>query len=242
MSKSNFHINDNLNEVNITDNIFLIQGRRTPIVEAWYEIASENLKSANVLLENRCFNHAVFFVQQCVECIVKGVFLENGILNADKIKKDISHNPSEAFKQLYKTIGYEQGIEYCQQIPDMLVKKSSFEGKLILGANIANQFTEAYEIYYSQLKNNVPSVTSTLESYVEDYVMNTKFYYQNILLLFSCLFTHEVESNARYFTEKNNQISFPNQIFTTNKISELLPTFIRGLSTLIDYFAGSWIR
>lgn len=238
MSKSKIHINNNLNEVNITDNIYLIQGCRTPTVEAWYKIANENLKSANILLENKCFSHAIFFIQQCVECIVKGVFLMSGILNADKIK-DISHNPSDAFKQLYETIGYEKGIEYCQQIPDMLAKKSSFEGKMILGVSLANQFTTAYENVQSQFKNNLPSDTSTLESYVEDYVINTKFYYQNILLLFSCLFTHEVESSARYFTETNNQINFPNHIFSTKKISETLPTFIRPLSYLIDYFAGN---
>ena len=180
MSKGNFHINDNLSEVNITENIFLIQGRRTTTVEAWYKIASENLKSANVLLENRCFSHAIFFIQQCVECVVKGVFLEAGILNVDRIKKDISHNPSGAFKQLFETIGYEQGIEYCQQIPEMLAKKSSYEGKMVLGINLANQFTEAYNNYYSQFKNTVLSDTSTLKSYVEEYIITTKFYYQNI--------------------------------------------------------------
>ena len=121
MSRSKIQINDRFKEINISNEIVLIKGSRTHYVEAWYKIAEDNLSSAKVLLENKCVNHAVFFIQQSVECIVKGLFLEAGILNADKIRC-INHNPSDAFKKLYKKINYEQGLEYCHQIPEMLNK------------------------------------------------------------------------------------------------------------------------
>ena len=236
MNKGKIQINDNLNEINISNEIVLIKGNRMPAVDAWYKIAEDNLFSAMCLLENKHVNHAVFFIQQCVECIVKGVFLESGILNAEKIKC-ISHNTLDAFKILYKKIGYEQGLEYCRQIPEWLNNKSSFEDKLILGASLANQFIRYFKDYIVEFKSRIiSSDSSKYKNVMTEYYVVEKCFFQNILLLFSCLFTHKVEQEARYFTTKNDLIVLPNDIFSTNKISEGLPTFIEALKTLINYF------
>lgn len=238
MSKNKLQINDNLNEINISKDIVLLKGKRTQTVNAWYEIAADNLSSAKVLFENKCVNHAVFFIQQSVECIVKGLFLEAGILNADIIRY-INHNPSDAFEKLYKKIDYEQGLEYCRQIPEMLNKRSSFEEKMILVTSLANKFTSAFKEFMLAFQSNIISFdTSRYESSVIDYYVTEKCYYQNILLLFSCLFTHKVESNARYLTAMNNNVILPKQMFSTPQIIERLPSFIAATTTLKDYFVG----
>lgn len=238
MSKRKIQINDNFNEINISNEIVLIKGSRTPNVDAWFKIAEDNLSSARVLFDNNRVNHAIFFIQQCVECIVKGIFLEAGVIREDKIKS-INHNPSEAFEKLYEKIGYEQGLQYCRQIPEMFNKRSSFEEKFILGISLANQFTTAFNEFQFKIQSVINSLDTTrLESSIEEYNQEEKFYYQNILLLFSCLFTHKVEMDTRYFTSMNNGIVFPRHIFSTSKIVERLPSFIRLLTTLKDYFVG----
>lgn len=160
MSKHKIQINDNLNESNISSDIVLIKGLRTPHVEAWYKIADDNLSSARILLENNRVNHAVFFIQQCVECIVKGFFLEARIIAEAKIKS-INHNPSKAFEKLYEKIGYEQGLQYCRQIPEMFDKRSSFEEKVILGIFLANQFTTAFNEFQLKIQSVINSLDTT---------------------------------------------------------------------------------
>lgn len=239
MSKRKLPINDNLNEINITNEIVLIKGNRTPTVDAWYKISKENLTTAKILLENMRVNHAVFFIQQSVECLVKAFFLESEILNADKVS-NIGHNPSSAFEQLYEKIGYEQGVEYCHQIPEMLNKKSSFEEKLILGASLANQFTTAFKDYKLKIQSTIMSLdTSKYESSITALCIEEKIYFQNMLLVFSCLFTHEVEKDARYFALTNNGIILPMDIFSTTKVIEGLPSFINALDNLMNYFLDS---
>ena len=100
------HIEKDLNDVDITSNVAAIVGSRTDAVIAWYRVAKDNLSTANLLLKNKHIPHAIFFIQQCVECLVKGTFLECGALN-EETTKQICHSPDKAYKALYKHINYE---------------------------------------------------------------------------------------------------------------------------------------
>lgn len=46
----------------------------------WYITADENIKTAEILLNNKRYPHSIFFMQQCVECLIKGIFLEAEII------------------------------------------------------------------------------------------------------------------------------------------------------------------
>ena len=47
--------------------------------KSWMDYADENLKSAEVLLQNGLFNSCLQNVQQAIEKYIKSVFLEKGI-------------------------------------------------------------------------------------------------------------------------------------------------------------------
>ena len=248
MGKHKITINDNLKETYISSNIVSINGKRTPAVMAWYKTAEDNLFSAKILLENASISHAVFFIQQSIECAVKGLFLEAGIFKEENIKKEIKHYPSETFLSLYEKIDYEDGKEYCQIIPEMLNKKSIFQDKLILAISLANQITDGFKKELSKIFTNQileqfshPEVLG-LPSYATNqaiqYSVKESLYVQNILLLFSCLFTHEIESTARYFNNNNNVIVYPNDIYNTPIIVARLPSVVKLINSIIKRLIG----
>ncbi|GCB35011.1 HEPN domain-containing protein [Bacteroides faecalis] len=224
-----------------------IVGQRTLAVLAWYKVAKENLSSAELLLKNKKVSHAIFFIQQCVECIVKGVFLESGVLNNDTTRQ-ISHSPEDAYKLLYKQLDYSCGIYYCEEIPRQLNKGISFEEKLRISANIANQFTEDYE---RNLKNascdanniadmdpialGLPPSATQLQCYL---CFLITMYNMNMLLLFSCLFSHKVEQNAGYPQINAQKIVVPSDVFNTLTIEKGLQTIIPILTKILNDIIG----
>lgn len=228
-------IEQNLNRVDVSTEVAAITGFRTPTVIAWYKTAKNNLRSAKILFDGKQYPHSIFFIQQCVECLVKGTFLESGIVTEDKVR-DISHNPSKAYRDLYTEIDYKQGLYYCNEFQKRLDAVNTFEEKLIISANLANHFTTKY----TEDINNAFS-SSTLPKYENKPALGLpenasqltchlttlqNLYTQNILLLLSYTFTHNTEQTARYFTLDNNVI-MPDTIYST-------PTVIESIETLIN--------
>lgn len=241
------HIEKDLNDVDITSNVAAIVGSRTDAVIAWYRVAKDNLSTANLLLKNKHIPHAIFFIQQCVECLVKGTFLECGALN-EETTKQICHSPDKAYKALYKHINYEYGIYYCKEIPRQLNNGKSFEDKLKIGASIANQFTKRYRADL----NNSHKDASYID-YRNPYAMGLpdganqllchlryleSMYAENMLLLFSCIFSHEVEQNVRYPVINNDKITIPTDNFYSRIIEEGLTTIIPILNTILKTIVG----
>lgn len=240
-------INYPLNQVDINDNIAAIIGDRTPAVLAWYKVAQENLSSAEILLEHGKIPLAIFHIQQCVECFVKGTFLEAGLLSKENIIK-INHHPADAYRELYSHIDSQYGLNYCSEIPKILNKGSNFTEKLILSARIANQFTTQYWTDF----NNAPIeylqhtyVNSTVLGLPDDtHQLNCHYRYlaimytQNMLLLLSYVFTHQVEQDARYPKIEGDKVIPPEITFDNTTIREGLPTILRVLRTLSNQIIG----
>lgn len=241
------NIEQNLNEVDVTPDVAAIVGNRTEAVLAWYRVAKDNLSTADLLLKNKHVPHAIFFIQQCVECLVKGTFLECGALN-EITTRQISHSPNKAYEALYEQINYEHGLYYCQEIPRQLNNGKSFEDKLKIGASIANQFTKQY---WEDFKNS-PTEASIIE-YQNPSAMGLadganqlschlryleSMYAENMLLLFSCVFSHDVEQNVRYPIIDNNKVTLPTDNFYTPIIEEGLTTTIPVLNTILNSIVG----
>lgn len=138
---------------------------------------------------------------------------------------------------------------YCQEIPRQLNNGKSFEDKLKIGASIANQFTEHY---WEDLKNSLTDA-STIEyrnpsrmgltdganqlschlRYLES------MYAENMLLLFSCVFSQNVEQNVRYPIINNDKVTLPTDNFNTPIIEKGLTTMIPVLNTILNSIVGN---
>lgn len=240
-------IKENLNCVDVSEEVGAISGSRTPTVIAWYKTAKNNLCSAKILFENKQYPHSVFFIQQCVECIVKGIFLESGIVSEEKVK-DISHNPFKAYKDLYTKINYKQGLYYCDEFQKRLDTVKSFEDKLKVSAKIANQFTTKYteDIKIAFSSTNLPKYENRqalgLPNHASELACHLTIlqylYTQNILLLLSYTFTHNTEQTARYFTLENTVI-MPDTIYSTPIVIESIETLINLLGAILRDIVGA---
>ena len=228
-------IKDSLNQVDVNEDIAAIFGERTPTVLAWYKVANNNLQSAKLLLENGNIPHTIFFIQQCIECFIKGAFLEADVLTPENIRS-INHNPSEAYRALYTKIDYQYGLYLCDEIPRQLNKASSFTDRLKINASIANQFTTVYwedlkkapteylnYHYDNALPLGLPENTPQLISHFQ---FLDSMYAENMLLLLSCVFNGDVQNETRYPIMDGNKVLIPDDIFDDNIVRESLPTII----------------
>lgn len=240
-------IEEKLNQVDVSPYVSVVVGNRTPSVQAWYHVAKDNLRTATLLLENDVIPHAIFFFQQCVECFVKGTFLECGALNKETTRQ-INHSPEKAYKALYKKLDYMIGLDYCDKIPKLLSKAKSFEDKLIIGANIGNKFTNKYwedynnanldalnTCYINPTAMGLNPNSTPLQCHLR-YLEAT--YAENMLLLLSCIFSQDVEQDVRYPKFFNNNVALPCENFCNKTIKEGLQTIIPILETIINAIIG----
>ena len=109
----------------------------------WFETAVLNCKTASTLLHNKIYCHALFFMQQCIECIVKGILIENQIVNVREIKK-WSHSPEEAFSAFYKVMESQYELFFAN-IKERIIKEQDLESKLEMTNSIINHYCQIYE-------------------------------------------------------------------------------------------------
>lgn len=109
----------------------------------WFETAVLDFKTAGTLLNNKVYCHSLFFMQQCVECIVKGILIENKIVNVGEIKK-WSHSPEEAFSAFYKAMESQSEL-FFSNIKERILKEHGLESKLETTNSIINYYCQIYE-------------------------------------------------------------------------------------------------
>lgn len=63
-------------------------------------------------------------------------------------------------------------------------------------------------------------------------------YAENMLLLFSCVFSHKVENDIRYPRVENNQVILTSEIYNSKVIVEGLQTIIPVLKSLYKSIVG----
>lgn len=218
----NFTINkDILPSSKVANGLHSLNSKRTNYIMSWYDVANENVKSAVILLRNDRISHATFFLQQAIECLIKGLFLENGIASPSDME-DISHFPNKAFRKYYNKVQDNYGVKFCDLLLKVINKGKSFYEKLDISTQVANTLTSDYDenqktestiiaTSYSPEALGLNPTASQEECHKRAYKL---YYYQYILNLLAYVFNHEIESNARYpqFVDDNNSIT-PSSIF-----------------------------
>ncbi|MBD5201171.1 MAG: HEPN domain-containing protein [Bacteroidales bacterium] len=202
---------------------------RSPYISSWYEVANENIKTANILLENNRICHATFFIQQALECIIKGLFLENGVANTSDLES-ISHYPNKAIRSYYLKVNDKYGVKFCDKIVNVLNKGQNFYEKIDLAAQIANLITEQYNdnltckerqlaVTYSPKALGLGITATQEECHLRAYKL---YYFQYILTILSYVFNHDVESNARYPQYVDNKTVLTPTSYVGDKVRENL--------------------
>ena len=231
---SKFKIRDNyLPPLDATHNISVLNTTRSAAAKAWFDIAYENIISAEILLNSKRFPHTVFFIQQTIECLIKGIFSENGIVEPQKAS-DINHYAFEAFHTYYVEFHDQYGMEFSDLAKQIIDKGDTFSEKLEFCASIANILTTDYNknidirdkqinAEYNPKALGLKEDASQIECHKRIYRL---YYFQYILHLLSYIFSHEAESCARYPKISNtNSVLMPSTIFD-NKISKNLSQLV----------------
>ena len=192
----------------INDCIYVIYGNYKEAY-FWYTTAKENIESAKILFENCHYSHSIFFLQQSVECLVKGVFLETGV---NTTPRNISHAPEKIFIQFYEEVEDDINLNNCKTIINLLSKRNikGFEDKLRYFTNVINDATNQYHQYFGTSNHLIAQYS----------------YVQNVLFCLSKLF-EGTQQDTRYPNKQRNQTILPFDLYNSQIIKE------RGFS-LID--------
>ena len=186
----------------------------------WYITADENIKTAEILLNNKRYPHSIFFMQQCVECLIKGIFLEAEIIFDPK---SISHAPEKAFIQFYEKVGDTLNKANCEVVITVLKNRKidNFEKKIHYFISIINDATTQYE--------------QNLNALSETHLTAKFIYVQTVLFCLAKLF-EGTQQDTRYPMQTSNGIVLPFTIFNSEIIVEKCPsliTLIKSISNIV---------
>jgi hypothetical protein len=223
MSKNK--IKDNIEIIDINDKYAITKSERTPESCSWYEVANENLITAEILLDNKRIPHTIFFLQQSIECIIKAILLENKIIND---VKDFNHKPEEAILQFL-----EREQSYSKEILDYIKKKMSYRRDFVSRLKTMNEIVNKLTRQY----NNIVDLYEKIFKEIE--------YTNNIIYCFAILFS-TTQQNTRYpesannNTDDNKRWNLPNEMYqetaeTLDELNSIMPFFKFILDTVYNH-------
>jgi hypothetical protein len=152
------------------------------LMEDLLKLSKEDLDVANLLYDNKKYSYSLYHYHQSVEKSIKYIGLSIGGITSQQLNKEISHDPINAFKILFKYFkDQSNGL-----IPDIdphfftntkriidsgsekelvnrawnLIKSIANEGKLIN----ENQFPSAFEAVCDYIKRIVPKMDLGLDN------------------------------------------------------------------------------
>lgn len=128
-------------EINDVFNITVPERREDSI--CWFKTAILNYETAKVLLSSNIICHSLFFMQQCVECIIKGILIENHLVDTNDIK-EWGHYPECAFRIFYRSVN-SQSEDLFNKIKEKIDKEENIECKLEMTNSILNAYYQKYE-------------------------------------------------------------------------------------------------
>lgn len=230
----NKEINKDIKTLDVNETFGVVENERSDYTISWFLVAKENFLTARILLENARYNHCVFFLQQCIECIIKGILLENKIIDEARI---FNHSPEEALELFYNQQG-SGSIDNCKFIKDSLKSVNDFELRLIKIVSIVNIFTDNYSECL-QKKNfndmnihNASLSTLGLSQFCsqEDAVKKVyKMYYVNNLIYCFAILFNNVQQNTRY--PMNECVG----LMPSDKYKKT-ENLVKGLSSMMSHF------
>lgn len=224
-----------LPSLEVGEDLHTLISNRTDYILSWYSVANENIKTVAILLRNERIPHAVFFMQQAIECLIKGLFLENGIAQPSDMK-EIQHYPNKAFRTYYNKIHDCYGIKFCDLVPNVINRGNDFYEKLDISAQIANVLTTEYNnnlncdgkviaTKYDPTALGLIHTATQKECHIRAYKL---YYFQYLLNILSYVFNHDIESDSRYpkFIDDNNSIVPSSLVDSRSKVNLSLITMI----------------
>lgn len=237
--------NDFLPSYEATNGIHTLNSNRTNYITSWYTVANENIKTVAILLQNERISHAVFFLQQTVECLIKGLFLENRIALPSDIE-EIKHYPNKAFRSYYEKVQDCYGVTFCDLFLNVVNKGKDFYEKLNISAQIANVLTTDYNnnincdgkviaTKYDPIALGLVNTATQQECHKRAYKL---YYFQYLLNILSYVFNHDVESNARYpqFIDDKSSI-VPSSLFDSK-----IKTNLSLITMILDHIVKDVIE
>lgn len=217
MSKNKIIIKENLHIIEETATYGIIGGCNKEAVK-WFYAAKENFKSAQILFDNQQFAHCIFFLQQCIECLTKGILVECDVVVEPR---NLSHHPEEAFLKLYEKMNDELNIRNCNVVLTAIEKRNanSFEEKLPIIAEITNDATKQYS-------NNILSTTLIVQR-------NATYGYVNTQLFCLAILFRGTEDSSRYPSSSKS----PSDLYGTEVIKNALPSMFNLIDSIISLIA-----
>lgn len=174
-------INENIESIDLDDEYATTIPNRNEESICWFKTALYNFRTASILIENKVFAHAVFFMQQCVECLIKGILVENKIVSLQELKK-WSHKPEKAIEAFFEKL-LSPSIDNIKYI----------RGKLDVDKNIEEKFKVALDIINkcsAQTTENMATNLSKMYVYTNECV--------NLCLFTLAVLLNSSQQNTRY--------------------------------------------
>lgn len=232
-------IKENIKTKDVNEIFGIVEAHRNQYSIAWYLTARNNLQSAKILYYNKRYNHTVFFLQQCIECIVKGILTENDL--TDK-PKSWGHTPEAAIEAFYKSV--EASMDNFTAINNRMAGLVDFESRMRECATIVNEaYTDAKELKDCITKEELYTIEpdiythlglnkSTNKIEAQRRIIDIQFV--NILIyVFSKLF-NPCQQEARYPEYKNGELILPEKIFSSKSIVDELDTIIKWFDYMFN--------
>jgi HEPN domain-containing protein len=123
-----------------------------PEDENWLDFAADDLKMAQLALEEKLFNQVCFHAEQCVEKTLKAIYVrqEKAYPRTHKLADLLSHLPPKEFKDLHEQIidldRFYIPTRYPDALPGSLADSLPSE-------NDAREALETAEIVFKRARN-----------------------------------------------------------------------------------------
>ena len=236
-------INSDIKTFDVTAEIGVTDSERTELTVLWFKVAEDNLSTAKLLYTEEKYHHCVFFLQQCIECIVKGILLESKIIDN---AKTFGHSPEAALEELYRLQDSDL-LKYCEYIKNEMSDKHGFENRLIHMACIYNNFVRAHK---NSLIEHAPSdfaVNPDIYDKVRLFpgcpkdlayhhiqrMINTNIYIYCFAILFS------VDQQTTRYPINEDDVWLPADKYkVTQKTKEGIESIIKAIGSIIRTVAG----
>ncbi|EEC95036.1 HEPN domain-containing protein [Bacteroides fragilis] len=211
MSRNRKLVKENLHTEDVNDAYAIIAGCNCAGIK-WYIVATENLATAKVLFKNERFAHCIFFLQQCVECLIKGILLECDVIDRPI---GLGHAPEEAFKELYERFDNGYNAENCKFISQAINGiENNFEKKLPIIVKLVNKATTVYSNNYIMMLTGHDEV---------------KYNYVNTVLYCLGILFNGTEATTRY---PDKEVC-PEEKYSTNAIQTQIPSLLNLIERII---------
>lgn len=207
-------INENFNMFEKNEEYGVVYGFNYEEAVIWYNIAAENLITSEILLENGRFAHAAFFMQQSIECFIKGILIHSEVTSSSNAKY-ISHNLQSTICEFYQKVGDERDLKIIENIQNKLLDCKTFSEKIT--QVIRPSANNLFEQFQKAITDHIFSIF-TIQTYIN-----------NMLILLSLLFDHGTQQDTRYYSNK----SYPFEKYTADSHLDEVLVYLNNINDWI---------